>query len=97
MKFHVATAALCLLSQAVFTQAASAQTPGCKAMMDPLDRLTCNARINPHSAAHAIPSARPSHYIPRIRSDEMPASAAMSDGGDDMAVNRKINGICRGC
>lgn len=108
MKSLAATAAICLLTQSVPTQgvltqgfltqgllipSASAQTRNCKALTDPLDQLTCNARINPQSAAQ---QAKPSQYVPRTRRDITPDNTAIS-GDDEMMVNRKMNGICRGC
>jgi len=101
MKSLVATAALCLLTQGLFlqgllTQAASAQTRNCKALTDPLDRLTCNAMMNPQAAARQTPVSNPSQYTPRTRRELAPDSTAIS-GDDEMMVNRKINGICRGC
>jgi hypothetical protein len=96
MKSLAATAAVCLLAQGLLTQGAPAQTQNCKALTDPLDRLTCNARINPQAAAHEIPSPKPSHYFGRTKPDVTRDSAEMSES-DDVMVNQKINGICRGC
>lgn len=93
MKLLAATAALCLLTQGPLIQNASAQTRNCKALTDPLDRLTCNAEMNPQAAAGQTP--KPSHYIPRP--DRTLDSTGISDSGDEARVNQKINGICRGC
>jgi hypothetical protein len=96
MKSLAATAAVCLLAQGLLTQGASAQTQNCKALTDPLDRLTCNARINPQAAAHQTPLPEPSHSFARTRPDVRRDSTETSES-DDVMVNQKINGICRGC
>jgi hypothetical protein len=51
--------------------------------------------MNPQAAARQIPSPKPSHSIAQTRPDVTPGST-ISDS-DDVMVNQKINGICRGC
>ncbi len=97
MKFLAATAALCLLTQGLLPKAAFAETRDCKTLTEPAARLTCYDRINPPVATNPMPLPKPSHYIPQTRPDGTAGSARLSEGGDDAAVNEKINGICRGC
>jgi len=97
MKFVAATAALGLLIQGLLTSAAFAQTRNCRALTEPLDRLTCNAEINPQAAARQVPPLKPSRYNSATRPDTVSDSSGMSDSADDAMVNAKINGICRGC
>jgi hypothetical protein len=102
MKLFAATAALGLLTQALLTQglltqAASAESMDCKTLTDPAARLTCYDKINPPVATYPIPLPKPSHYIPLTRPDGTPATAGISEDGEDTVENARINGICRGC
>jgi hypothetical protein len=91
MKRFAALIATCLLAQA-----ARAETTDCKTIPDPALRLTCYDKINPPVATYPIPLPKPSHFIPLTRPDGTPGYAG-SAGDDEVAVNSKMNSICRGC
>lgn len=92
MRLLAATAAILAL-----TGAALAETQDCKTLTDPAARLTCYDKINPPVATYPIPLPKPAYPIPLTRPDGTTGSAEVSDGGDEAAVNAKMNGICRGC
>src|SRR5215472_12970737 len=95
MRWLVALVALGALSFGMLTAAAGAETQECKTIADPALRLTCYDKINPPVATYPIPLPKPSHFIPLTRPDGTPGSAG-SAGDDDVAVNSKMNSICRG-
>ena len=92
MKILAATAAIIALSGA-----ASAETQDCKRLADPAARLTCYDKINPPVATYPIPLPKPVRPIPLTRPDGTSGSTDVSESGDDVVVNAKMNGICRGC
>ena len=99
MRFPVAIAAICALSEAAF-----AETQDCKTLTDPAARLTCYDKINPPIATYPIPLPKPSHPIPLTRPDgttgnpDASASAGSpTESTEDAIVNAKMNSICGGC
>jgi hypothetical protein len=77
--------AICALSQA-----AVAQTPGCKSISAPNDRLACYdkaappARSTARPAASSTPKPDPSGYVDTI-------------SAEDARMNAQLKNICRGC
>jgi hypothetical protein len=92
MRWLVALIALCACAGA-----AQAETKDCKTITDPALRLSCYDKINPPIATYPIPLPKPSHLIPLTRPDGTPGYAGPVEGDDDVTVNSKMNGICRGC
>jgi hypothetical protein len=77
--------AICTLSQA-----AIAQTPECKSISAPNDRLACYDKAAPRAkstlrpAASSAPQPDPSRYVDAI-------------GAEDARMNARLKNICRGC
>lgn len=86
MKIIALVISLCALSQA-----ATAQTPECKSIAKPSERLTCYDKVSraeksaPRSAAASAPSKdEPSKYVDVI-------------SAEDARMNARLKSICRGC
>jgi hypothetical protein len=93
---HIMKRLAALIATCLLAQAARAETTDCKTIPDPALRLTCYDKINPPIATYPIPLPKPSHFIPLTRPDGTPGYAG-SAGDDEVAVNSKMNSICRGC
>jgi hypothetical protein len=91
MRSLVVLIALCMSAGA-----ARSETQDCKTIADPALRLTCYDKIYPPIATYPIPLPKPSHFIPLTRPDGTPGYAGSVDD-DDVTVNSKMHGICRGC
>jgi hypothetical protein len=78
------------LSQAALFQSALAQTPECKSIASPTERLACYDKASPTetSASRALaPKASkvdPSKYVDSITAE-------------DARMNARLKSICRGC
>lgn len=96
MRLFVFLAAICALSQS-----AMAQTPACKSITDPGDRLACYDKAAGPSAMSADKSARPKSSV--RASASAPASKAATDtyvdpiSAEDAQMNARMKNICRGC
>jgi hypothetical protein len=82
MKVIALLIAICALSQA-----AMAQTPECKAIAAPNDRLACYDKAGPPAKPTLRPAAAkpdPSGYVDTI-------------SAEDALMNARLKNICRGC
>ena len=86
MRLFIALAAICALSQT-----AMAQTPECKAISDPGQRLACYDKAAPLAA-----SAKPA---PRAAATTKVDTAKYVDSisSEDALMNARLRNICRGC
>jgi hypothetical protein len=85
MKVVALLIAICALSQA-----AIAQTPQCKSISAPNDRLACYDKAAPRvkstlrPAASSTPTPDPARYVDAI-------------SAEDARMNARLKNICRGC
>jgi hypothetical protein len=86
MKFFAVLVAICALSQT-----AIAQTPECKSIPDPGQRLACYDRAAPLPASSA--AAKP--QAPASKVDT--AKYVDSISAEDAVMNARLKNICRGC
>ena len=79
------------LSQAAMFQAAVAQTPECKSITSPTERLACYDKASPTetSASRAAPGPKASKVDPSKYVDAISA--------EDARMNARLKSICRGC
>jgi hypothetical protein len=79
-----------LIAIGALSQAAIAQTPECKSISVPNDRLACYDRAAPRvkstlrPAASSTPKPDPSGYVDAI-------------SAEDARMNARLKNICRGC
>jgi hypothetical protein len=76
--------AICALSQAAF-----AQTPECKSIMAPGERLACYDKALPPAKTTARPAASNTKPDPAKYVDTISA--------EDARMNAQLKNICRGC
>jgi hypothetical protein len=76
------------ISLCALSQAALAQSPTCKSIANPTERLACFDKASPTetSAAQAPKASKadPSKYVDAI-------------SAEDARMNARLNSICRGC
>jgi hypothetical protein len=87
MKFFTVLVAMCAMSQA-----ASAQPPVCKSIVDAAPRLACYDNAAP--PATAKPAAAPA-AIPAAKAD--PAKYVDPISAEDALMNARLKNICNGC
>ena len=86
MRFFAVLVAICALSQT-----AIAQTPECKSMPDPGQRLACYDRAGPPAASSA--AAKPRAPASKIDTEKYVDSIS----AEDALMNARLKNICRGC
>jgi hypothetical protein len=86
MRFFAVLVTICALSQT-----AIAQTPECKSIPDPGQRLACYDRAAPLPASSA--AAKP--LAPASKVDT--AKYVDSISAEDAVMNARLKNICRGC
>jgi hypothetical protein len=80
----------CALSQAAMFQAALAQTPECKSIANPTDRLACYDKASPtETSAAKAPGPKASKVDPSKYVDAISA--------EDARMNARLKSICHGC
>jgi hypothetical protein len=82
MKVIVLSIAICALSQA-----AMAQTPECRSIAAPNDRLACYDKAGPP----AKPTLRP------VAAKPEPSGYVDTISAEDALMNARLKNICRGC
>jgi hypothetical protein len=81
---------VCALAQAATFQAALAQTPGCKSIANPTERLACYDKASPtETSAARAPAPKASKVDPAQYVDAISA--------EDARMNARLKSICRGC
>lgn len=81
---------LAALSQAAMFQAALAQTPECKAITSPTERLACYDKASPtETSASRAPGPKASKVDPSKYVDAISA--------EDARMNARLKSICHGC
>jgi hypothetical protein len=86
MKFFAVLVAMCAISQA-----ASAQPPICKSIVDAVPRLACYDNAAPPAMAKPAVSAT----IPAAKAD--PARYVDPISAEDALMNARLKNICNGC
>ena len=86
MKFFAVLVATCAISQA-----ASAQPPVCKSIVDSAPRLACYDSAAPPAAAKPADPAT----IPTAKAD--PAKYVDPISAEDALMNARLKNICHGC
>jgi hypothetical protein len=86
MKFFAVLVAMCAMSQA-----ASAQPPICKSIVDAVPRLACYDKSAPPATAKPAASAS----IPAANAD--PAKYVDPISAEDALMNARLKNICNGC
>jgi hypothetical protein len=80
----------CALSQAALLESASAQTPVCKSIANPTERLACYDKASPtETSAAGAPAPKASKVAPSKYVDAISA--------EDARMNARLKSICRGC
>jgi hypothetical protein len=79
-----------LISLCALSQAASAQTPECKSIANPTERLACFDKLSPtETSASRVPGPKASKVDPSKYVDAISA--------EDARMNARLKSICRGC
>ena len=74
------------------SQAAIAQTPACKSVVDPAARLACYDKAAPPATSTAKPASAKG---PASKAE--PAKYVDTIGAEDALMNARLKNICRGC
>jgi hypothetical protein len=85
MRFFALLVAMC-----AFSQLAAAQTPDCKSISEPSNRLACYDKVSP-----PVASKLPSRTAPASKVDGAPYVDSI--GAEDALMNARLKNICRGC